>query len=98
MGRSLLEAQVNMSGIISGDSKESFYFKDGFALRYYLRQGRADLLPMKGGDLGISDLSAEHPDVAARLTREFLALYETADRLMREKRVFPRDGLGTTYR
>jgi phosphoglycerol transferase MdoB-like AlkP superfamily enzyme len=98
MGRSLLEAQTNMSGIISGDSKESFYFKDGFALRYHLRQGRSDLLPMKAGDLGISDLSAEHPDVAARLTREFLALYETADRLMREKRVFPRDGLGTTDR
>jgi hypothetical protein len=29
--------------------------------------------------------------VARRLTREFLALYETADRLMRENRVFPID-------
>ena len=37
-----------------------------------------------------ADLSAEHPEVAARLTREFLALYETADRLIRENRVFPR--------
>jgi hypothetical protein len=38
-----------------------------------------------------ADLAAEHPGVAHRLTREFLALYETADRLMRENRVFPID-------
>jgi hypothetical protein len=39
-----------------------------------------------------ADLSAQHPEVARRLAREFLALYETADRLMRENRVLPIDG------
>lgn len=28
-------------------------------------------------------------EVASRLTREFLALYETTDRLIREHRIFP---------
>lgn len=98
MGRSLLEARATTAGIISGDSKESLYFKDGFALRYHLRHGRAELLAVEGDDVGVSDLSAEHPEVAARLTREFLALYETADRLMRGKRVFPRDGLSPRSR
>jgi hypothetical protein len=96
MGQSLLEPRTATAGIISGDSRESLYFKDGFALRYQLRHGRGELLALKGGDLGVVDLSAEHPDVAGRLTHEFLALYETADRLMRDKRVFPRDGLSTT--
>ena len=36
-----------------------------------------------------TDLSREHREVASRLTREFLALYETSDRLMRENRLFP---------
>jgi phosphoglycerol transferase MdoB-like AlkP superfamily enzyme len=91
MGRSLFEpARPSTAGIISGDSKETFYFKDGFALRYHLSEGRAELLAVDGDDVHPADLSAEHPEVAARLTREFLALYETADRLIRENRVFPR--------
>ena len=91
MGRSLLEpARPNTAGIISGDTKETFYFKDGFALRYHLLSGRAELLAVEGDEMHPADLSAEHPEVAARLTREFLALYETADRLIRENRVFPR--------
>ncbi len=91
MGRSLFEpARPSTAGIISGDSKETFYFKDGFALRYHLNEGRAELLAVEGDEMYPTDLSAEHPEVAARLSREFLALYETADRLIRENRVFPR--------
>lgn len=90
MGRSLLEPRTSTAGIISGDSKESLYFQDGFALRYHFRDGRAELLAVQADDVGATDLAAAHPGVAARLTREFLALYETADRLMRAKRVFPR--------
>ncbi|HEY7651784.1 MAG TPA: LTA synthase family protein [Methylomirabilota bacterium] len=90
MGRSLLEpARPSTAGIISGDTKETFYLKDGFALRYHLHSGRAALLAVEGDEMHPADLSAEHPEVAARLTREFLALYETADRLIRENRVFP---------
>ncbi|MGH7374745.1 MAG: LTA synthase family protein [Candidatus Rokuibacteriota bacterium] len=91
MGRSLLEpARPSTAGIISGDTKETLYLKDGFALRYHLHSGRAELLAVEGDEMHPADLSAEHPEVAARLTREFLALYETADRLIRENRVFPR--------
>jgi phosphoglycerol transferase MdoB-like AlkP superfamily enzyme len=88
MGRSLFEAPV-AAGIISGDAKETFYFKDGFALRYQLRSGRAELLAVDGDSMPPADLSGEHSEVARRLTREFLALYETTDRLVRENRVFP---------
>ncbi|MEX2224631.1 MAG: sulfatase-like hydrolase/transferase, partial [Candidatus Rokuibacteriota bacterium] len=90
MGRSLFESPVS-AGIISGDTKETLYIKDGFALRYRLRDGRAELLAVDGDAMPVADLSAEHPEVARRLTREFLALYETTDRLMRENRVFPID-------
>jgi hypothetical protein len=45
---------------------------------------------VRGDDLDETDLSGQQPDVTARLAREFLALYETADRLSRSQRVFPR--------
>jgi hypothetical protein len=88
MGRSLFEPPVT-AGIISGDLKETLYFKDGFALRYHLNTGEAELLAVDGDAMPSADLSREHPEVASRLTREFLALYETTDRLMRENRLFP---------
>ena len=88
MGRSLFEPPVT-AGIISGDTKETFYFKDGFALRYRLNAGQGELLAVDGDAMPPADLSREHPEVASRLTREFLALYETTDRLMRENRLFP---------
>ena len=88
MGRSLFEPPVT-AGIISGDTKETFYFKDGFALRYRLNAGQAELLAVDGDAMPPTDLSREHPEVTSRLTREFLALYETTDRLMRENRLFP---------
>lgn len=87
MGRSLFEAPVT-AGIISGDT---FYFKDGFALRYRLNPGQAELLAVDGDAMPPTDLSREHPEVASRLTRESLALYETTDRLMRENHLFPID-------
>jgi hypothetical protein len=42
-----------------------------------------------GSDVSVSNPSAADPATIARLTREFLALYETAHRLIWEKRVFP---------
>jgi hypothetical protein len=88
MGRSLFEAPVT-AGIISGDTKETLYFKDGFALRYRLNAGEAELLAVDGDAMPPVDLARDHPEVTSRLTREFLALYETTDRLMRENRLFP---------
>ena len=90
MGRSLFEPPV-AAGIISGDTKETLYFKDRFALRYRLSDGRAELFAVDGDAMPPTDLAREQPEVTGRLTREFLALYETADRLMRENRIFPID-------
>jgi hypothetical protein len=91
MGRSMLEPrEPDGAGIITSDRTDTFYFKDGFALRYDLHSGDADLFPVHGDELRPTDVSAQHPEVSRRLTREFLALYETTDRLMRENRVFPR--------
>ena len=90
LGRSLFEPPVT-AGIISGDINEMFYFKDGFALRYHLNTREAELLAMDGDAMPPADLSREHPEVASRLTRELLALYETTDRLMRQNRIFPNE-------
>ena len=91
MGRSMLEPRAaDGAGIITSDRTDTFYFKDGFALRYDLQSGDSDLFEVRGDELRATDVSAQHPEVSRRLTREFLALYETTDRLMRENRVFPR--------
>jgi hypothetical protein len=63
----------------------------GHGLICPLNQGQAELPAVDGDAMPPSDLSREHPEVASRLTREFLALYETTDRLMRENRLFPID-------
>ncbi|HEY7041896.1 MAG TPA: LTA synthase family protein [Methylomirabilota bacterium] len=91
MGRSMLEPRPpDGAGIITSDRTDTFYFKDGFALRYDLQSGDSDLFEVTRDELRPTDVSAQHPEEARRLTREFLALYETTDRLMRENRVFPR--------
>jgi hypothetical protein len=91
MGRSMLDPRdPDGAGIITSDRTDTFYFKDGFALRYDLHSGDADLFTVHGDELRPTDVSPQHPEVSRRLTREFLALYETTDRLMRENRVFPR--------
>jgi hypothetical protein len=91
MGRSMLEPRApDGAGIITSDRTDTFYFKDGFALRYDLQSGDPDLYELRGDELRPTDVSAQHPETTGRLTREFLALYETTDRLMRENRVFPR--------
>ena len=51
---------------------------------------RGGRLILETANVALDDAYArEHPEVATRLTREFLALYETTDRLMRENRLFP---------
>ena len=90
MGRNLLGAQATGRGIVSSTYMTSFYIRDGFALRYVpYDRGGVQLFAVVDGDIVTRDVSAEHPDVLARLTREHLALYETADRLVRDKHVFP---------
>lgn len=90
MGRNLLGTETAESGIISSSHHDSLYLKDGFALHYAPHDGTTQLYAFTGGDLVPRDVSEAHPDVAERLRREYLALYETSDRLTREKRIFPR--------
>jgi hypothetical protein len=60
------------------------------------RNLRTELFRIRDGDIVFRDLSDEEPDVKATLRRELLALSETADRLGRDRRVFPPPG-GTAY-
>jgi hypothetical protein len=93
LGRNLLGNDAGEHGLISGTYGGYLYFKNGFALRYTLRNGRSELFSIHNGDIVFRDLSDEQPDVAATLRRELLALSETADRLSRDRRVFPHPGL-----
>ncbi len=91
MGTSLLGPQTGQAGVISSNYNTSLYLDDSFALRYAPRSGAIDVMTFADGELIARDVSAAHPDVARRLKTEYLALFETADRLTREKRVFPLD-------
>jgi len=90
MGRSLLDATADGRGLISSTYVNSLYIRDGFALRYAPHKREVQLFAMVDGEIIPRDVSAAHPEVTARLKREHLALYETSDRLVRDKRVFPR--------
>ena len=96
MGRNLLDADAGAdrgeSGLISGTYGSYLYFKDGFALRYTLRNDRSELFRLRDGDIVFRDMADAEPETAARLKRELLALSETADRLSRDRRIFPPPG------
>ena len=96
MGRNLLGADSGEHGLISGTYGSYLYIKNGFALRYTLRNGASELFRIHNGDIVFHDLSDEQPDVAATLRRELLALSETADSLGRDRRVFLAPGATAT--
>jgi hypothetical protein len=95
MGRNLLGsgADPREGGLISGTYGSYLYFKDGFALRYTLRNDRGELFRLRDGDIVLQDVSDQEPETAARLRRELLALSETADRLSHDRRIFPLPGV-----
>jgi phosphoglycerol transferase MdoB-like AlkP superfamily enzyme len=92
MGRNLLGPDAGESGLISGTYGSFLYIKDGFALRYTLGTGGSELFRTRDSDVLFRNVSDEQPDVVARLRRELLALSETAHRLGRDRRIFPRPG------
>jgi hypothetical protein len=89
MGSSLLEPRAGEAGLISSNYNNSLYIAEDFAMRYTPRKREIDVLAFADGELVARDVSAEHPGVTRRLMGEYLALFETADRLTREKRIFP---------
>jgi hypothetical protein len=94
MGRDLFDtgAGAGEAGLISGTYGSYLYFKDGFALRYTLRNDRSELFRLRDGNIVYRDVSDQDPETVARLKRELLALSETADRLSRDRRIFPPPG------
>ena len=92
MGRDLLGTDAGERGLISGTYGSFLYIKDGLALRYTLSTGGSELFQTRDSDVLFRDVSDEQPDVLARLRRELLALSETAHRLGRDRRIFPRPG------
>jgi hypothetical protein len=92
MGSSLLEPRVGTAGLISSNYNASLYITDAFAMRYTPRKRETDVLAFNAGEIVSRDVSAAHPEVTSRLMGEYLALFETTDRLTREKRIFPVGG------
>ncbi len=92
MGSSLLEPRVGSAGLISSNYNNSLYITDAFAMRYTPRKRETDVLAFNAGEIVSRDVSAAHPEVTTRLMGEYLALFETTDRLTREKRIFPVGG------
>jgi len=89
MGKNLLEARTVASGIISSSHHDSLYIKNGFALRYTPHSMTTELFPIENGEIITRDVSEQSPEIVEQLSREYLALYETSERLTRERRVFP---------
>jgi phosphoglycerol transferase MdoB-like AlkP superfamily enzyme len=89
MGRNLLSAETMASGVISSTHHNSLYLKDGFALEYTPHNRNARLFPIECGEILNRDVSNEHPEIVDQLRTEYLALYETSERLTRERRLLP---------
>ena len=88
LGRDLLGPEVPR-GTISASRNTSLYFRDGFALRRRLQPATEELVTFVGGKLGTEDVSMVHPEVFERMKQEDFALYETARRLAKDRRVYP---------
>ena len=92
MGQSLLRDEARNRGILSGNRYSGLFIRDGFVFRYEPYSPAAErtkLYRIKKGHMVRRDVSEEHPEVLERMRLEYLAQYETARRLTREKRVFP---------
>ncbi|MFQ5684119.1 MAG: LTA synthase family protein [Candidatus Binatia bacterium] len=92
MGRSLLRGEAHKRGILSANRYSGLYLQDGFVLRYspYGQEAeRTRLYRVKRGRMVRRDVSEEQPEVLEQMRLEYLAQYETARQLTREKRVFP---------
>jgi phosphoglycerol transferase MdoB-like AlkP superfamily enzyme len=88
MGHDLLGERTPARGAVVGGAS-SYYITDRFALQYSRRKRERQLFPVDRDEIVLQDVAASHPDVLRRLTREFLALQETADHLAREARIYP---------
>lgn len=92
MGRDLLTAPHDETpGIVSSSHHDSLYLKGPWALWYAPGDEASRLSAVDGERIHEADVADAHRDVADALEREYLALYETADRLAHTARVFPRD-------
>jgi len=91
VGINLLAPGPVERGVISSTYNSSLYVRDAYALRFAPSNGNHDLFKVAASEIVPKDVEAEQPEVARRLTREYVAVFETTDRLTREKRVFPGD-------
>jgi hypothetical protein len=92
LGRSILTAKDGGPGALSSNRYQSLYLKGDFAFRYspFAPEGiREQLFEIRDGEIIEVDVSSDHPDEFQRLSREFFALYETSDRLAKERRFYP---------
>ena len=71
------------------EERSGLYLTSDFVLEYTPHQRRFQLFAFADDEILTRDISAEHPEVARRLTHDYLATYETVDHLIHEKRILP---------
>lgn len=86
MGRNLLDPEP-LGRVLSGTLDESLYARGDRLLRWRPFPESLRLVELRPDGVGMQDLSAAEPEVRALMERECFALYETAARLTRERRV-----------
>jgi hypothetical protein len=92
MGTSLLAQHRPRPGVISSSRYESYYLKDEFVFHYspYLRPAEKMLLLQRSGDNVLNqDIAGDNPELFEQMKKEYFALYETSNTLVKEKRILP---------
>jgi len=91
MGTSLMQTELR-PGVISSSRYDSYYLKDDWVFWYspYRDAGeKYQLLKRSGREFSQQNVAGEYPEQFERLRKEYFALYETSNRLVREKRLLP---------
>jgi phosphoglycerol transferase MdoB-like AlkP superfamily enzyme len=89
IGRNLLNAASRETGIVSGTTDKGLFLKDGFLLRYTPSSGDIQVSAVTNDTVSVEDVTAQQPELARRLKREYFSQIELAKRLAAERRIFP---------
>jgi phosphoglycerol transferase MdoB-like AlkP superfamily enzyme len=89
IGRNLLNAAARETGIVSGTTDKGLFLKDGFLLRYAPSSGDVRVNVVTNDTVLVEDVTAQQPELARRLKREYFSQIELAKRLAAERRIFP---------
>lgn len=90
LGESLLREKAEKKGVLGGARDYGYYIKDGFFFQYFPSQKQTLLFKIQNNQILLKDLSSEYPKIKEQMRIEYFAQSETSQRLILEKRTFPR--------